>query len=139
MFVSEIIFHHNARFFCDLKIIIISNYNGCKLLIFTQKNKRVSEHMLKHVSTYSEASVIFKFFLEKKKLLPSLFFMGKIIFLYINLITPLSILWLKIACLETSFIYLGLKSVWDFGGGFGLPFLVKDLGWFSITWACWAL
>ena len=34
--------------------------------------------------------------------------------------------------LRTSFIYLGLKSVWDFRGGFGLRFLVKDLGWFSI-------
>ena len=41
--------------------------------IYPKKKRRVSEHMLKHVSTYSEASVIFKFFMEKKKkkLLPS--------------------------------------------------------------------
>ena len=36
-----------------MKNVVISNYNRCKLLTFTQKNRRAS----KHVSACSEASV----------------------------------------------------------------------------------
>ena len=35
--------HHTPRFFLWLKKILIPNYNLCKLLTFTQKN-RVSKH-----------------------------------------------------------------------------------------------
>ena len=36
------------RFFV-IENVVISNYNGCKLLIFTQQNRRASKHTLEHV------------------------------------------------------------------------------------------
>ena len=46
--------YHILRFFCDWKNITIPNYNGHKLLTFTQKKE---DHLSTHVSVCPEASL----------------------------------------------------------------------------------
>ena len=38
--------YHTPRFFLWLENVVIPNYNGCKLLTFSHKNRRAYEHAL---------------------------------------------------------------------------------------------
>ena len=46
MVLDEIIYSSHPYIFLWLKNVVIPNYNGFKLLTFTKKNRRVSEHVL---------------------------------------------------------------------------------------------